>query len=124
MAIARVRGFRLSGAVLVLLLAPGIAGAQVGFRVTHSVGQTTPTHVEVSGTVTNEARGEAIDVSVTVQAVGANGKVVARGISFVSRSLAPGAAASFVAKVPVVPGIASYRAVVSSYRFVQSFQNP
>lgn len=108
------------GAVLCLVtLVAGVAIGQSGFKITHSIARTTPTHVEVNGTVLNESRAEAVDVSVTVEAVGANGKAVARGISYVAANLKPGASADFVAKVPVVQGAASYRAVVSSFRFIQ-----
>ena len=113
------------GAVLCLVaLVAGMALGQSGFKVTHSIGRTTPTHVEVNGTVVNESRAEAVDISVTVEAVGANGKAVARGISYVAANLRPGSSADFVAKVPVVQGAASYRATVSSFRFIQGLQSP
>ena len=113
------------GAALALAaLVAGVAIAQSGFKVTHAVARTTPTHVEVGGTVVNESRAEAVEVSVTVEALGANGKPVARGISYVAASLKPGSSADFVAKVPVVQGAAGYRATVSSFRFIQAFQSP
>ena len=113
------------GAVLaIVVLVAGIAVAQSGFKVTHAVAGTTPTHVEVGGTVVNESRAEAVEVSVTVEALGANGKPVARGISYVAASLKPGASANFTAKVPVVQGAAGYRATVTSFRFIQAFQSP
>ena len=113
------------GAALCLVALLGsVAVGQSGFKVTHSIARTTPTHVEVNGTVVNESRAEAVDVSVTVEAVGTNGKAVARGISYVAASLKPGASADFVAKVPVVQGAAGYRAAVSSFRFFQGAQSP
>ena len=98
--------------------------AQSGFSITHNVAATTPTHVEVTGTVVNETRAEAVDVAVTVEALSSSGKVVSRGISYVASRLPGGSSANFVAKVPVVPGGTSYRARVTSFRFMQSLQGP
>ncbi len=98
--------------------------AQSGFRVTHAIDRTTPTHVEVSGTVTNETRAEALDVSVTVEALNERGKAAARGIAYVSGRLPAGETAKFTAKIPVVAGVNGYRASVTSFRFVQSIQGP
>jgi hypothetical protein len=110
---------------VVLALAPArVAAAQSGFSVAHNVVATTPTHVEVTGTVVNETRAEALDVGVTVEALNASGKVVSRGISYVAARLPGGSSANFVAKVPVVPGTTSYRARVTSFRFMQSIQGP
>jgi len=114
----------LSVAVCLVTVVVGAVSGQPGFKLTHSVAKTTPSQVEVHGTVTNESRAEAVDVSVTVEAIGANGKPAARGISYVATSLKPGASADFVAKVPVVPGATTYRAAVSTYRFIQGYQSP
>ncbi|MBI2206018.1 MAG: hypothetical protein HYU41_19430 [Candidatus Rokubacteria bacterium] len=110
---------RLVGAVLVLLACcAAVAAAQSGFRVAHELARTTATHAEVTGTVLNETRAEALNVSVTVEAIGPGGKVVARGITFVAGRLPAGASAPFVAKVPVTSGVTGYRAAVTSFRFV------
>lgn len=111
--------------LVVLLLAPAaVAQGQAGFRVSHQVANTTPTHVEITGSVVNETRNEAADVSVTVEAVGPGGKAAARGITFVTSRLPAGTSANFSAKVPAVPGVTGYRAAVSSFRFVQSVEGP
>ena len=107
-----------------LTLFASAAVAQSGFRVTHTVDRTTPTHVEISGTVTNDTRAEALEVSVTVEALNERGKAAARGIAFVSGRLPAGETAKFTAKVPVVAGVNGYRASVTSFRFVQSIQGP
>lgn len=112
-----------AGLALLALMAASV-GAQPGFRVTHTVARTTPTHVEVVGTVQNEARAEAVDVSITVEALGAGGKVLARGITYVTPRLAEQGAEQFTAKIPVVSGVTGYRATVTSYRFIQSIQGP
>jgi hypothetical protein len=112
-------------AVATLLVAFGVAPvtAQPGFRLTHSIARTTATHVEVGGAVANEGRGDAVDVSVTVEAL-AGSKVVARGITFVSPRIPERGSAQFVAKVPVVDGVTGYRAVVSTYRFISTGESP
>ena len=106
-----------------VVLATAAAFGQGGLRVNHSIVRTTPTHVEVAGTVQNETRAEAVDVSVTVEAIGANGKSVARGISYAAARLPGGATVNFVMKVPAVAGVTSYRANVTA-RFVQSIEGP
>ena len=98
---------------------PAAAPAQNVLRTTHAVGRTAPTHVEVTGTVSNEARSEAVDVSVTVEALGTNGKPVARGVTHVAPRLPAGASVNYTAKVPAVSGIASYRATASG-KFLQT----
>jgi hypothetical protein len=114
----------LAASLALVALALGHATAQAGFRVTHAVGRSGPTHVEVTGTVTNEARAEVVDVSVTVEALGPGGKVLARGVTFVTNRLPTSSTASFTAKVPAAPGVVSYRAAVTSYRFMQVFGAP
>jgi hypothetical protein len=109
---------------LVLLLGDTVAWAQAGFRVSHSVARTLPTYVEVAGSVVNEARADAVDVSVTVEAIGSGGKVLARGITFVASRLPQSATAPFTAKIPVVQGVTGYRATVTTYRFVQNVEGP
>ena len=112
--------------VLALVLAslPTVGEPQSGFRVTHQVASTSPSHVEITGSVVNETRAEAIDVSVMVEAIGPGGKAAARGIAFVTSRLPGGGTAPFSAKVPAVPGVTSYRAVVSKFRFIQSVESP
>ena len=110
--------------VVVLTALTSSAIAQSGFRVTHQVAQTAPTHVEITGTVVNETRAEALDVSVTVEAIGAGGKRAARGIAYVTSRLPAGGTANFTAKVPAVPGVTGYRAAVTSFRFIQSVETP
>jgi hypothetical protein len=109
---------------LVLVALPTLTPAQSGFRVTHQVVSTAPTHVEITGSVVNETRAEAVDVSVTVEAVGAGGKSAARGIAYVTSRLPAGATANFTAKVPKVSGVTGYRAAVTSFRFIQSVEGP
>jgi hypothetical protein len=115
---------RLILAVITLAVAASSGSAQSGFRVSHTLARTTDTHAEITGTVHNEARGDALDVSVTVEALNAASKVVSRGIVFVSPRILEGGTAPFAARVPLMPGIATYRARVTSFRFIQSIQGP
>jgi hypothetical protein len=108
----------------VLLILAAVAGpvlviAQTArsFRVTWTVEKTGPVSTEVVGRVTNDARVDAIDVYVTVEGLDEKGKVLARGLTHVSSMLRASETETFTAKVPVVPGIHSYRALVSSFRF-------
>jgi hypothetical protein len=110
-----------------VLLATGLASpaaAQSGLRVTHQVSSTAPTHVEITGTVANDTRADAVDVSVTAEAIGPGGKAAARGITHVTSRLPAGGSAPFTAKVPVVAGVTGYRVKVTSFRFIQSIEGP
>jgi len=102
---------------------PGAAQPPNVLRTTHTIARTAPTHVEVTGTVSNEARAEAIDISVTVEALAANGKPVARGVTYVANRLPPGSSANYTAKVPAVPGVASYRATATA-KFMMGGESP
>ena len=113
----------LLAAIVTLGTGSGFAQSLAGLKVTHSVAKTTPTSVEVTGTVSNETRAEAAEITVTVQALSADGKPLARGISYVTSRLPAGGTANYVAKVPVVAGVSSYRATVSA-RFVSSVESP
>lgn len=109
------------GVALALLAAR--ASAQEGFRVTHTVDRGNPARTHINGTVFNDSRNDVAEVYVTAEALDGGGKVVARGIAFVSPSIAPGRSASFSASVPAMPGATSYRVRVSSFRFAQG-QSP
>jgi len=91
------------------------AGAQDIFRLTWDV-ERNPGRTRVTGQVVNQGRVDVVDVYVTAEALDANGKVVARGISFVSPSIPQGATAKFEAAVPAPPTATSFRVRVSNYR--------
>jgi hypothetical protein len=111
-------------ALSVVIALSGGALAQSPFRVTYQVGRTTGSQVEVKGVVFNEGRGDAIDVSVTAEALDANGKVLARGITYVASRLPERGSAYYTAKVPLTDGTVSYRVTVTSFRFAPSLQGP
>jgi hypothetical protein len=91
--------------------------AQERFRITYAVDQAAPGRTRVLGEVVNEARSDVFDVWVTAEALDRAGRVVARGLVFVSPHLREGAGAPFEAVVPAPPSGASFRVRVSSFRF-------
>jgi hypothetical protein len=103
-------------ACVLLVVAAATARAQANFRITHTVDRSHPDQIRISGWVYNEAPVDALDVSVTAEALDAKGKVVARGISFVTWSIPVRNGARFTLNVPAAPGITSFRVYVSSFR--------
>jgi hypothetical protein len=115
---ARGAGWALAVATGVLALAFTIltpASAQ-DFRVSFDVDRANPSLVRLNGEVVNEGRADVLDVYVTAEALDNAGKVVARGITFVSSTIPSGRRANFSASVPVVPTAVRYRVNVSSFR--------
>jgi hypothetical protein len=104
---------------LIVLLLGGLAGtplAQESFRVTHSVDRSNPGRTKMSGLVFNDGRTDVLDVWVTAEALDANGKVVARGVTFVSPMIRQGTSANFEAAIPAPPTATTFRARVSNFR--------
>jgi hypothetical protein len=100
------------------------AHAEDPFRVTYQVERSGGDQTQIVGTVFNEGRQEVLDVSVTAEALDGKGKVVARGIAYVSPRIPGQSSASFVAKIPTVPGAAKFRASVTSFRLGFGTQAP
>lgn len=98
--------------------------AQETFRVTYNIDRSNPEQIQITGTVFNDSMQDVFDVSVTAEAVDARGKVVARGISFVSARIPGQGNAPFVCKVPLVAAAVRYRAAVSGYRAGAATQAP
>jgi hypothetical protein len=97
-------------------------GAQETFRVTWNVDRSSPARTRITGQVFNDGRFDAVDVSVTAEAIDAGGKVVARGISFVASSIPPRSSAAFEAAVPAPSSATTFRVRVSSFRFGYGMQ--
>jgi hypothetical protein len=110
-------------AALFVIIAGG-ARAEDPFRVTYQVERSGSEQTQVIGTVFNESRQEALDVSVTAEALDGKGKVLARGITYVSPRIPGQSSASFVAKIPSVQGAAKFRASVTSFRLGFGTQAP
>lgn len=110
-------------AVVLLVLGATAGEAQENFRVTWTV-ERTPERARVEGRVFNDARLDVHDVSVTAEALDGRGRVVARGIAFVSPVIRQGGSAPFSASVPAVPTASSYRVRVTSFRFGVGTESP
>jgi hypothetical protein len=111
-------------AAALVVVAVGFVQAQDVFRLTFEVDRANPEQAQVAGTVYNESAQEMLDVSVTAEALDARGKVVARGITYVSPRIPGRGNVPLVAKVPNVPSAVRYRASVSSFRPGMSSQAP
>jgi hypothetical protein len=103
---------------LLALTAPPVpAPAQAKFKITYQVERTDSKRVHLAGRVYNDAGVDAVDVYVTAEALDASGKVLARGIAFVARSIPARSDTDFSARVPNVAGTTGFRVGVSSFRF-------
>ena len=118
LACARVagRGALLALVIVVTMSFAAVAIAQEPFQLRYNVDKT-GSSVRVNGTIMNEGRAEALDVYVTAEALDAAGKVLGRGVAFVSEQIPQRASASFVISVPAAQAAASFRVRVSSFRF-------
>lgn len=108
---------------IVLLVAARSEG-QGRFRITHGPGTRQDSSLRITGQVFNDGDRNAVDVWVTAQALDGGGKVLARGITFVSQMIPGRGSAAFIAKVPFVEGVETWRVTVSSYRDGAVTQSP
>jgi hypothetical protein len=109
---------------MLLIASAGETEAQDGFRITYEVDRSRPDRARLTGRVVNDRAEDVLEVSVTAEALDARGKVLARGIAYVDSRIARGDARPFSLSVPVVPGTARFRVVVSSFRAGYSIQGP
>jgi hypothetical protein len=87
------------------------------FQVRYTVERGGTGPVRVQGTVLNESRLDVYDVYVTAEALDAGGKVVGRGIVFVSGLIPQSKSAPFAIGIPAAQAAASFRLRVSSFRY-------
>jgi hypothetical protein len=106
-----------------LLILGAAASAQENFRVTYDVDTNTPERTRVTGVVYNDARVDVFDVHVTAEALNSAGKVVGRGIAFVSSQIRQGGSAPFEALVPAKDAT-KYRVRVTNFRLGLANQAP
>lgn len=92
------------------------AAAQTPFRITYNIDRSSSGRTRIAGQVFNQTSTDALDVYVTAEALDAAGKVVARGVSFVSPAIRQGGSAPFEAAIPAPPSTASFRVRVSRYQ--------
>jgi hypothetical protein len=99
-----------------------VAAQTSSFRLTHTIDKGAQAQVTVTGRVFNDARADAIDMYVTAEALDGTGKVVASGVSYVG-TVAAGNSAAFVIKVPSARSAATFRVLVTSFRFGFAIQS-
>ena len=107
-----------------ILLAVSAAPAQDGFKITYDVDRSRPERARLTGRVVNERADDVFEVSLTAEALDARGKVLARGITYVDSRITRGDGRPFAMSVPTVPGTASFRVAVSSFRAGVANQGP
>lgn len=110
---------RMLSAVLVVLLALAAAPAhaQDPFHVAYTVERGTGTGpTRVTGRVLNQSNGDVYDVYVTAEAVDGAGKVLGRGLVFVSPAIPARGVVPFSIAIPAAQNAASFRVGVSSFR--------
>lgn len=99
-------------------LVPALALADDPFQVRYNVERGGSGPVRVQGTVLNDSRLDVYDVYVTAEALDGGGKVLGRGIAFVSNSIPQRGSATFAITIPAAAqGAASFRVRVSSFRY-------
>jgi hypothetical protein len=109
--------------LLAVVLATGSAAGQATpFRITHTIDKGSQPQVTVTGRVFNDGRADALDVYVTADALDANGKITASGVSYVG-TVTAGNSVAFVIKVPSARNAASFRVVVTSFKFGFAIQS-
>lgn len=123
MAILRRAGLTILTAMALVILGTTTAAAQENFRITYDVDTSNPGRTRVTGVVFNDARVEVLEVHVTAEALNSAGKVVGRGIAFVSPQIRQGGSAPFEAVVPAKDA-ATYRVRVTSFRIGLGTQAP
>ena len=97
-------------------LVPGLARAQDPFQLTFSVDRSGAGPVKITGRAVNEGSMDVFDVYVTAEALDGAGKVLGRGITFVSASIPPRVSVPFVISIPAAQTAATFRVRVSSFR--------
>ena len=112
--IGRRRAIFAAAAALVLL--PDLGRAQYPFHVAYTVERGGSGPARVSGRVLNESNVDVFDVYVTAEALDAGGKVLGRGLVFVSAAIPPRGSVPFAISIPAAQAAASFRVQVSSFR--------
>ena len=103
-------------AAAALVLRPDLGRAQYPFQVAYTVERGGSGPARVNGRVLNESNVEMLDVYVTAEALDAGGKVLGRGLVFVSGSIPPRGAVPFAISIPAAQTAANFRVRVSSFR--------
>ncbi len=107
-----------------VLLAAEPGGAQEQFRITFQRQPDEPTSLVLAGHLSNEGSRDVVDVWVAAEALNAGGRIVARGLAFVSPLLRSRADTKFTVKLPRVEQVQSFRMSVSSFRYLVRAESP
>jgi hypothetical protein len=102
--------------IAALTLVPGPGRTNEPFHIAYTVERGGAGPARVSGRVLNEGHVDVFDVYVTAEAVDGGGKILGRGIVFVSASIPPRGIVPFVISIPAAQGATSFRVRVSSFR--------
>jgi hypothetical protein len=108
---------------LVLLWA-GLGAAQQPFHLTFHRAPDEPSSLVLVGNVSNDGSRNVVDVWVTADALDARGRVVARGLAFVTSQLPGRASRAFTVKLPRAEEAHSFRVFVSSFRYMFATESP
>jgi len=104
-------------ALCIVVLNVGLAAAQP-FRITFRREPDEPTSLVLAGALANDGGRDVVDVWVAAEAMNAQGKVVARGLVFVTSMLRARGSTPFTVKLPLVQEAQAFRVVVSSFRYL------
>lgn len=118
---------RLAAIVLtatLVLLSGGPGAAQEQFRISFERQPDEPTSLVLAGTLSNAGSRDVVDVWVGAEALNAEGRVVGRGLVFVSPLLRSRANTKFAVKLPRVEQVQSFRVFVSSFRYLVGAESP
>jgi hypothetical protein len=97
-------------------LVPARGFAAEPYHLTYSLERGTGGPTRINGRLLNEGPMDMFDVYVTAEALDAAGKVVGRGMTFVSAAIPPRGIASFVVAIPPSPNATTFQVRVSSFR--------
>src|SRR5262245_50597828 len=111
--IGRRRAIVTAAAALVLL--PDLGRAQGPFNLSYTVERGGTGPARVNGRVLNESNTDVFDVYVTAEALDAGGKVLGRGLAFVSASIPSRGIVPFSIAIPAAQTATSFRVRVSSF---------
>jgi hypothetical protein len=104
-------------ATLIAIAAGVTAGAQETLRVSYEIDRTTrPGQARLNGVVVNEGTAEAVDVSVSAEALNSTGRVVGRGVTYVDPRIARGDSRTFLVIVPNAAAAERFRVTATSVR--------
>ena len=110
-------------ALCIVLLDVGLVAAQP-FHITVRREPDEPSSLVLAGDLANEGGRDVVDVWVTAEAMNAEGKVVARGLVFVTPMLRGRSSTPFTVKLPRVQEARAFRAAVSSFRYLHATESP